>query len=77
MRDPRGKNEPSFIKDVGRGLVREFGNSLRWALAGSLLGAGALGAAGFWYFGWIGLLIGAAVGAVVGGAALWFFYVDV
>lgn len=60
-----------FIKEVGRevgkGLIRETGITIKWALGGALIGGVVLGGLGFWKFGTTGLAIGAIVGAVVGG----------
>jgi len=66
----------SLAKEMGVDLVREARTWLIWALAGAALGAGALGFAGFWFFGWKGLWIGAGIGAVAGGFAAWLFYLQ-
>jgi hypothetical protein len=70
--DTEGKSGADvFIKEsagvVGEHLLREARTTIKWALAGLLLGGIVLGGLGFWKFGVTGLLIGAIVGAAVGG----------
>jgi hypothetical protein len=69
--------EDSFLKDVGKDLAREFGVSLRWAAAGAIGGALLLGVIGFFVAGLTGLGVGAGIGAISGGAALWFFHLSI
>ena len=63
---------------VGRGLVEEGRNWLRWAGGGALVGAVFLGGAGGYYFGLNGLGIGALAGAVIGavGALVLYFFLS-
>jgi len=67
--DPRHeRREPaSLAREVGPSLKQETRSWLRWGAWGAVLGAVTLGAAGFWFFGTTGLLLGAAIGAVAGG----------
>lgn len=61
-------------KEVGTGLLKEGKTTVKWGLWGAVVGAVALGGAGWFKFGPKFGLIGAVVGAVVGGiGAVWFY----
>ena len=71
----------SFIKELGRGvgkgLLRETGATIKWAVGGAVLGALVAGGFGLWKFGITGMGIGAIAGAVIGGAAGGWAYISV
>ncbi|MCA8954342.1 MAG: hypothetical protein KDE27_32845 [Planctomycetes bacterium] len=71
---PEPPESPTFAQELGTGLKREVRTWLRFAMWGAGLGAIALGGAGLWYFGTVGLAIGAAIGAVGGGLGALAFY---
>lgn len=74
---PTSQRPTSLAREVAQGLKAEFRTSLRWALRGAGVGAVLLGAAGFWFFGPTGLALGAGVGAMAGGLAVWLFLLSV
>jgi hypothetical protein len=64
----------SFTKELGKGLLKEGKTTVKWGFWGAVVGAVALGGAGWFKFGPKVGLIGAAVGAVVGGiGAAWIY----
>jgi hypothetical protein len=67
-------------ESFSQGLVKEFRqearSALRWARNGAIVGAVVLGGIGLWYFGLVGLGIGAGIGAVVGGVGAFLLYSD-
>ena len=65
--DNKSSEPDSFAKEVGKGLLHEGKNTVKWGLGGALLGAAVLGGAGWFKFGFKLGLIGAGVGAIVGG----------
>lgn len=60
---------------VTEGVVEAGRSMLSWAVGGAFLGAAVLGGFGLYHLGTIGLAIGAAAGAVIGGVGSWAFYV--
>ena len=74
---PEDPKPTSLTKDVARafgsGLVQGARSTLRCIAWGAAVGAVVLGAAGWWYFGMNGLMIGAGVGAVIGAIGFWMF----
>jgi hypothetical protein len=68
--------DESVVKEVGKGLLKEARPTLKWGLGGPLVGAVALGGAGWFKFGAKVGLIGAGVGAVVGGIGAGWFYIS-
>lgn len=69
--------ESSTLGDEIIGEVkREAGAWLKWAATGAVLGAVILGGLGFYLLGFMGLLGGAAAGAVLGAIGLWLFYLN-
>ncbi len=78
---PIAPQPTSFLKEtsreVGKHLIVETGNALKWAAVGALIGAAALGGLGFWKFGVIGLAIGATFGAIIGGAFGGYTYLQI
>jgi hypothetical protein len=66
----------SFAKEVGKGLIEEGKNTIKWGLAGALFGVVVLGGAGWFKFGFKLGLIGAGVGAVVGGIGAAWIYIS-
>lgn len=71
------KPEPgSFIKELGREIVNEAKGTVRFVALGSLI-IGAVGAgAGLYYFGLIGLMIGATIGLIAGGGIFFLALLD-
>lgn len=71
------KPEPgSFIKELGREIVNEAKGTVRFVAFGSLI-IGAVGAgAGLYYFGLIGLMIGATIGLIAGGVIFFLAFLD-
>ncbi len=63
-------------KEVGKELLKEGKTTVKWGLWGAAVGAVALGGAGWFKFGPKVGLIGAGVGAVVGGIGAAWFYVS-
>ena len=78
MTKPNRSEETSFGRElageVGGELKREAGVWLKWFVGGALVGAVLFGGFGLYLFGIKGFLVGAAIGAAVGGVALWLFY---
>lgn len=74
------EQDPQPPKSLGREVrdeaVREAGVWLKWAAVGALVGALLLGGLGLALFGFLGMLGGAGVGAVLGGVAFWAFYLN-
>ncbi|MFT4550252.1 MAG: putative membrane protein YeaQ/YmgE (transglycosylase-associated protein family) [Verrucomicrobiales bacterium] len=56
-----------ILRDTSKGLLKEAVVTLKWGIAGAVVGAALLGGAGLWKFGFTGLWVGALVGALVGG----------
>ena len=78
---PTGREEPEqagFLKslgrEVGRGLIKEAGATLKWGIGGAIVGAAAIGALGLVKFGLTGGGIGAVAGAVIGGIGAVYVY---
>jgi hypothetical protein len=63
-------------KEVGKGLLKEGKTTVKWGFWGAVVGAVALGGAGWFKFGPKVGLIGAGVGAVVGGIGAAWFYIS-
>lgn len=57
----------SLVKGVGKGLLEEGKTTFKWGFWGALVGAVGAGGFGWYRFGFKAGLIGAGVGAVVGG----------
>ncbi len=65
-----------IARDLGKDLASGTKTTLKWALGGAIVGALAVGGAGFWLLGikvlGISALIGAVIGAIAGGGMyLW------
>jgi hypothetical protein len=63
-------------KEAGKGLLKEGKATVKWGLWGAVVGAVALGGTGWFKFGTTMGLIGAGVGAVVGGIGAAWFYIS-
>jgi len=63
-------------KEVGKELLKEGKTTVKWGFWGAVVGAVALGGAGWFKFGTTMGLIGAGVGAVVGGIGAAWFYIS-
>ena len=74
---PQNETTTSLASEVVSGVKAEARNSLRWAAWGAGIGAVMLGAAGLWFFGPVGLAVGAAIGAIAGGLGAWFVYLSI
>ncbi|MEE2941052.1 MAG: hypothetical protein VX460_11745 [Planctomycetota bacterium] len=70
-------DEPgSLAKELGREVVHEAKSTIRFVALGSLA-LGVVGAgAGAYFFGLIGLAIGAILGAIAGGVIFFMAYLD-
>lgn len=55
-----------IVGDVGKQIASDTKATFKWALRAAIIGAIAVGGAGGWYFGLMGLAIGAVGGAIVG-----------
>ena len=77
MTEQRPPEQKTFAKEVLSGLKEEARTSLRWAIGGAIVGAVVLGGIGLIIFGLKGLLIGAGLGAVVGGVGLSLLYLNI
>lgn len=66
----------SFVEEVGRGIASEAKGTARFVAMGSLI-IGAVGAAaGFYFFGLVGLAIGSTLGVLAGGVIFLLAYLD-
>lgn len=66
----------SFTKELGREIAGEAKSVVRLVAVGSLI-TGTVGAfAGLYFFGLIGLALGAALGAIAGGVILFAAYLE-
>ncbi|MGB0582443.1 MAG: hypothetical protein ACPGVU_22350 [Limisphaerales bacterium] len=74
--DKKFSKPDSFAKEVGKGLLHEGKNTVKWGLGGALLGAVVLLGAGWFKFGFKVGLIGAGVGAIVGGIGAAWLYIS-
>lgn len=70
-KEPEAGNEllKSAVRETGKELVSEFKTTLLWALGGAVIGALALGGAGYWLLAMKGVGMGALAGAVAGAIA--------
>jgi hypothetical protein len=74
--DDKFSKPDSFAKEVGKGLIHEVKNTVKWGLGGDLFGAVVLGGAGWFKFGFKLGLIGAGIGVMVGGIGTAWMYIS-
>lgn len=77
MTEQRPPEQKPLAKEVLSGLKEDARSWLRWAIGGAIAGAVVLGGIGLILFGLKGLLIGAGIGAVVGGVGVSLLYLNI